>query len=56
MKEINKNNFVVSKENWSLHRKGYQAQERHMEKVKEAIHKNLPDLITEESIILSDYL
>lgn len=54
MKEINKNNFVVSKENWSLHRKGYQAQERHMEKVKEAIHKNLPDLITEESIILSD--
>ena len=27
---------------------------RHMEKVKEAIKNNLPDLITEESIIMSD--
>lgn len=47
-------NFVVSKEDWSLHRKGYQDQMRHMEKVKEAIKNNLPDLITEESIIMSD--
>ena len=51
--ERNKN-FVVSKENWSLHRKGYQDQQRHMEKVKEAIKNNLPDLISEESIITSD--
>ncbi|MHA6260251.1 sporulation protein YhbH [Sporosarcina sp. CAU 1771] len=45
--------FVVSRENWSLHRKGYQDQLRHMDKVKEAIQNNLPDLISEESIIMS---
>jgi uncharacterized protein len=46
--------FIVSEEDWSLHRKGYQDQMRHQEKVKEAIRKNLPDLISEESIIMSD--
>ncbi|WP_407058269.1 sporulation protein YhbH [Tigheibacillus jepli] len=50
----NKESFVVSKEDWSLHRKGFQDQQRHMEKVKEAIKNNLPDLITEESIVMSD--
>lgn len=45
--------FVVSKEDWSLHRKGHQDQERHQHKVKEAIKANLPDLVTEENIILS---
>ena len=46
--------FVISHEDWSLHRKGYDDQQRHQEKVQEAIHKNLPDLITEESIIMSN--
>ena len=46
--------FIISQENWSLHRKGYQDQQRHMEKVKEAIKNNLPDLISEESIIMSN--
>ncbi|WP_073154103.1 sporulation protein YhbH [Seinonella peptonophila] len=46
--------FIVSQEDWSLHRKGYQDQMRHQEKVKEAIRKNLPDLVSEESIIMSD--
>ncbi|WP_126425407.1 sporulation protein YhbH [Brevibacillus marinus] len=46
--------FVVSKEDWSLHRKGQQDQTRHQEKVREAIRKNLPDLVSEESIILSN--
>lgn len=46
--------FIVSREDWSLHRKGYQDQLRHHEKVKEAIKKNLPDLVSEESIILSN--
>ena len=46
--------FVVSQENWSLHRKGYQDQKRHLDKVKEAIRNNLPDLISEESIVMSD--
>lgn len=47
-------NFVVSQENWSLHRKGYQDQQRHQEKVQEAINQNLPDLVTEENIITSN--
>lgn len=47
-------NFVVSQENWSLHRKGYQDQLRHQEKVQEALNQNLPDLVTEESIITSN--
>ncbi|MET3292128.1 sporulation protein YhbH [Brevibacillus fluminis] len=46
--------FIVSKEDWSLHRKGHQDQNRHQEKVKEAIKKNLPDLVSEESIIMSN--
>ncbi len=46
--------FTVSREDWSLHRKGYQDQTRHQEKVKDAIKQNLPDLVTDESIILSD--
>ena len=46
--------FVVSKEDWSLHRKGYQDQQRHQQKVREAIKQNLPDLVTDESIIMSD--
>jgi len=54
MSENNNKSFVVSQENWSLHRKGYQDQQRHMEKVKEAIKNNLPDLISEESIIMSN--
>lgn len=46
--------FIVSREDWSLHRKGYQDQMRHQEKVKEALKKNIPDLVSEESIIMSD--
>lgn len=47
-------NFVVSKEDWSLHRKGHDDQKRHQEKVQEAIKNNLPDLITEENIVMSN--
>ncbi|WDL98649.1 DUF444 family protein [Alicyclobacillus sp. ALC3] len=46
--------FTLQKEDWSLHRKGHQDQERHREKVKEAIKENLADLVSEESIIMSD--
>lgn len=46
--------FVISQEDWSLHRKGYQDQLRHQEKVREAIRQSLPDLVSEESIILSN--
>jgi sporulation protein YhbH len=54
MSEDNKNNYTISKENWSLHRKGHDDQQRHQEKVQEAIKNNLADLITEESIIMSN--
>ncbi|RYL93101.1 sporulation protein YhbH [Sporolactobacillus sp. THM7-4] len=47
-------NYLISEEQWDLHKKGYQDQRRHAEKVKEAIKNNLPDLISSESIILSD--
>ncbi|WP_418790055.1 sporulation protein YhbH [Phosphitispora sp. TUW77] len=46
--------YTVSKDDWSLHRKGHIDQRRHMEKVKEAIKKNLADIVAEESIIMSD--
>lgn len=46
--------FIVSKEDWSLHRKGHQDQMRHKQKIKEAIRANLPDLVSEEHIIMSD--
>jgi len=51
---VSKHQFTISQEDWSLHRKGHDDQQRHKEKVQEAIKKNLPDLITEESIILSN--
>ncbi|CAH0344190.1 sporulation protein YhbH [Bacillus sp. CECT 9360] len=54
MTEENNHQYVISKEDWSLHRKGYDDQQRHQEKVQEAIKNNLPDLISEESIIMSN--
>src|SRR6185312_9221516 len=54
MTDKDKHQFIISKEDWSLHRKGHDDQQRHQEKVQEAIRNNLPDLITEESIIMSN--
>ncbi len=51
---MSNSSFIVSREDWSLHRKGYQDQARHQEKVREALKQNLSDLVTDESIILSD--
>ncbi|MEL7563915.1 MAG: sporulation protein YhbH [Dehalobacterium sp.] len=45
---------IISRDNWSLHRKGQLDQQRHNEKVKEAIKNNLSDIISEESVIMSD--
>ncbi|MCP8615301.1 sporulation protein YhbH [Salirhabdus salicampi] len=47
-------NFVITEEDWSLHQKGYDDQKRHQEKVKEVIKQRLPELISEESIVMSD--
>lgn len=46
--------FIVSREDWSLHRKGYEDQSRHQQRVKEALKRNLSDIVSDESIILSD--
>ncbi|MDA8226356.1 MAG: sporulation protein YhbH [Desulfitobacterium hafniense] len=46
--------IIVNRDDWSLHRKGYQDQNRHKEKVQEAIKNQLGDLIVDESIILTD--
>ncbi|HYG59670.1 MAG TPA: sporulation protein YhbH [Symbiobacteriaceae bacterium] len=46
--------YSISREDWSLHRQGQMDQERHLEKVREAIKKNLADIISDESIITSD--
>lgn len=54
MGEKNQSNYTISQENWSLHRKGHDDQQRHQEKVQEAIKNNLPDLVTEESIVMSN--
>ncbi|MDG5788782.1 sporulation protein YhbH [Evansella sp. AB-P1] len=54
MKGSSGKSFVVSQENWSLHRKGYQDQQRHQDKVQEAINRNLPDLVSEENIVMSN--
>ncbi len=44
----------VDQHDWSLHRKGQIDQERHKEKIREAIKKNLGEIVSEEGIILSD--
>lgn len=46
--------FSLSQDDWSLHRKGQQDQARHQEKVKEAIRNHLPDIISEEGLIMTD--
>lgn len=46
--------FSICREDWSLHRQGQMDQERHTEKVREAIKQNLADIVADESIITSD--
>jgi sporulation protein YhbH len=47
-------NVSLSRDDWSLHRKGIVDQARHKQKVKEAIRGNLADIVSEQSIITSD--
>ena len=46
-------NFVISEEDWSLHRKGFDDQKRHQDKIREVLRNKLPEVISEENIILS---
>jgi sporulation protein YhbH len=43
--------FTLTHDDWSLHRKGELDQERHKRKVKEAIQKQMSDLIQDDSIL-----
>ncbi|WP_227395863.1 sporulation protein YhbH [Jeotgalibacillus aurantiacus] len=45
---------IVSQEDWSLHQQGEEDQKRHQDKVQDAIKNRLPELITEENVILSN--
>jgi sporulation protein YhbH len=44
----------VQRNDWSLQRKGVVDQERHKERVKEAVRKNLGSIVSNEGIIMSD--
>ncbi|MEW6736437.1 MAG: sporulation protein YhbH [Acidobacteriota bacterium] len=46
--------MTIQRNDWSLQRKGIIDQERHKERVREAIKKNLGSIVSNESIILSD--
>ncbi|GGM25991.1 stress response UPF0229 protein YhbH [Paraliobacillus quinghaiensis] len=46
-------NFLISEEDWSLHRKGYDDQKRHQDKINDVLKQKLPDLVSEENIIMS---
>ena len=45
---------TIQRNDWSLQRKGVIDQERHRERVKEAVRKNLGSIVSNEAIILSD--
>src|ERR1051326_8405766 len=45
---------AIQRNDWSLQRKGIIDQERHKERVKDAIRKNLGSIVSKEAIILSD--
>src|ERR671917_925368 len=45
---------TIQRNDWSLQRKGVIDQDRHKERVKEAIRKNLGSIVSNEAIILSD--
>jgi uncharacterized sporulation protein YeaH/YhbH (DUF444 family) len=44
----------IQRNDWSLQRKGIIDQERHKERVREAIKKNLGSIVSNEAIIMSD--
>jgi len=46
--------MTIQRNDWSLQRKGIIDQERHKDRVKEAVRKNLGSIVSNEAIILSD--
>src|SRR5215212_2664375 len=51
---INEVAMSIQRNDWSLQRKGIIDQDRHKERVKEAIKRNLGSIVSNEAIILSD--
>src|SRR5436190_3895852 len=45
---------TIQRNDWSLQRKGIIDQERHKERVRDAIRKNLGSIVSNEALILSD--
>src|ERR1051325_3604180 len=54
MTEDSRFSGAIQRNDWSLQRKGIIDQERHKERVRDAIKKNLGSIVSNESIILSD--
>ena len=46
--------FSLSTDNWDLHRRAERDRQRHNDKVKEVIRKNLGDIISQQDIITAD--
>lgn len=46
--------FTLSTDNWDLHRRAERDRQRHNDKVKEVIKKNLGDIISQQDIITAD--
>ena len=46
--------MTIQRNDWSLQRKGIIDQERHKERVRDAIRQNLGSIVSNEAIILSD--
>jgi sporulation protein YhbH len=46
--------FHIAQDDWSLHRKGEDDQLRHQQKIQDALRQRLPELISNEAIIVSD--
>ena len=44
----------LSQHDWTLHRKGPIDQARHNEKIKDAVRKNLADIVSEQSILTTN--
>jgi sporulation protein YhbH len=54
MTEDSRISGTIQRNDWSLQRKGIIDQERHKERVRDAIRKNLGSIVSNEAIILSD--
>lgn len=50
---MDSSHFIISEEHWSIHRKGYENQQRYHEKIKKALKQKLPELVSKVDIIIT---